>query len=112
MGIYETAGLHEAWAPRDSGMGSSNNWFPAIGAHRAVARAAIERMPLFWRGGKFGASSTARFSAHPDGAPLLGPAAVEKLLDVLRKCVRIAQGGGCGYYTLRSGCCRRMPRSI
>ena len=90
MGIYESTGLHEAWAPRGfPEWESSNELFPDdLDRIAPWLERAIERMPIF---GEVGIRRiiNGAIPHTPDGAPLLGPAAgLEELLDVLRHLLR------------------------
>jgi dimethylglycine dehydrogenase len=100
MGIYESTGLQEAWAPRGfPEWEASNELFPDDLERIAPwLERAIERMPIF---GEVGIRRVIN-GAIPhtsDGAPLLGPAA--NLRNFWMCCgtsFGIAQGGGCGKY--------------
>ncbi len=100
MGVYESSGLHEAWAPRGfPEWDASNELFPDDLDRIALwLERAIERMPVF---GEVGIRRVINGAIPhtPDGAPLLGPAA--NLRNFWMCCgtsFGIAQGGGCGKY--------------
>jgi len=100
MGIYESTGLTEAWAPKGHPEWESSNELFADDLERIAPwlERAIERMPIF---GDVGIRRVINGAIPhtPDGAPLLGPAAG---LDNYWMCCGtsfgIAQGGGCGKY--------------
>jgi dimethylglycine dehydrogenase len=100
MGIYESTGLHEAWAPRGFPEWDSSNELFADDLDRIAPwlERAIERMPIF---GDFGIRRVIN-GAIPhtsDGAPLLGPAAgLKNFWMCCGTSFGIAQGGGCGKY--------------
>jgi dimethylglycine dehydrogenase len=100
IGIYETAGLHEAWAPRGfPEWQASNELFPDdLDRIAPWLERAIERMPIFGEAGIRRVVNGA--IAHtPDGAPLLGPAAgLRNFWMCCGTSFGIAQGGGCGKY--------------
>jgi dimethylglycine dehydrogenase len=100
MGVYESTGLHEAWAPRGfPEWDASNELFPDdLDRIAPWLERAIERMPIF---GEVGIRRVINGAIPhtPDGAPLLGPAA--NLRNFWMCCgtsFGIAQGGGCGKY--------------
>jgi dimethylglycine dehydrogenase len=100
MGVYESSGLHEAWAPRGFPEWESCNELFADDLDRIAPwlERAIERMPIF---GEVGIRRVINGAIPhtPDGAPLLGPAA--SLRNFWMCCgtsFGIAQGGGCGKY--------------
>jgi dimethylglycine dehydrogenase len=100
MGIYESSGLREAWAPRGfPDWEASNELFPDdLDRIAPWLERAIERMPIF---GEVGIRRVINGAIPhtPDGAPLLGPAA--SLRNFWMCCgtsFGIAQGGGCGKY--------------
>ncbi len=100
MGVYESTGLHEAWAPRGFPEWESSNELFADDLDRIAPwlERAIERMPIF---GEVGIRRVINGAIPhtPDGAPLLGPAA--SLRNFWMCCgtsFGIAQGGGCGKY--------------
>jgi dimethylglycine dehydrogenase len=100
MGIYESAGLHEAWAPRGfPDWESSNELFPDdLDRIAPWLERAIERMPIF---GEVGIRRVINGAIPhtPDGAPLLGPAAgLKNFWMCCGSSFGIAQGGGCGKY--------------
>jgi dimethylglycine dehydrogenase len=100
MGIYETAGLHEAWAPRGfPEWESSNELFPDdLDRIAPWLERAIERMPIF---GEVGIRRVINGAIPhtPDGAPLLGPASgLRNFWMCCGTSFGIAQGGGCGKY--------------
>src|SRR3984885_9691001 len=100
MGIYESTGLHEAWAPRGFPEWDSSNELFADDLDRIAPwlERAIERMPIF---GDVGIRRVIN-GAIPHtsyGAPLLGPAAALKNFWMCcGTSFGIAQGGGCGKY--------------
>ena len=100
MGIYESTGLHEAWAPRGFPEWDSSNELFADDLDRIAPwlERAIERMPIF---GDVGIRRVIN-GAIPhtsDGAPLLGPAAgLKNFWMCCGTSFGIAQGGGCGKY--------------
>ncbi len=100
MGIYESTGLHEAWAPKGFPEWEASNELFADDLDRIAPwlERAIERMPIF---GEVGIRRiiNGAIPHTPDGAPLLGPAAA--LRNFWMCCgtsFGIAQGGGCGKY--------------
>jgi dimethylglycine dehydrogenase len=100
MGIYESAGLHEAWAPRGfPEWEASNELFPDdLDRIAPWLERAIERMPIF---GEVGIRRVINGAIPhtPDGAPLLGPAAgLRNFWMCCGTSFGIAQGGGCGKY--------------
>src|SRR6202162_225944 len=100
MGIYESAGLHEAWAPRGfPEWESSNELFPDdLDRIAPWLERAIERMPIF---GEVGIRRVINGAIPhtPDGAPLLGPASGSRNFWMCcGTSFGIAQGGGCGKY--------------
>jgi dimethylglycine dehydrogenase len=100
IGIYESTGLHEAWAPRGfPEWESANELFPDdLDRIAPWLERAIERMPIFGDAGIRRIINGA-IPHTPDGAPLLGPAA--NLRNFWMCCgtsFGIAQGGGCGKY--------------
>src|ERR1700691_3381122 len=100
MGIYENAGLHEAWAPRGfPEWEASNELFPDdLDRIAPWLERAIERMPIF---GEVGIRRVINGAIPhtPDGAPLLGPAAgLKNFWMCCGTSFGIAQGGGCGKF--------------
>ena len=100
MGIYESTGLHEAWAPRGFPEWDSSNELFADDLDRVAPwlERAIERMPIF---GDVGIRRVINGAIPhtPDGAPLLGPAAgLKNFWMCCGTSFGIAQGGGCGKY--------------
>jgi dimethylglycine dehydrogenase len=100
MGIYESSGLHEAWAPRGlPEWEASNELFPDdLDRIAPWLERAIERMPIF---GEVGIRRVINGAIPhtPDGAPLLGPAAnLKNFWMCCGTSFGIAQGGGCGKY--------------
>ncbi len=100
MGIYESTGLHEAWAPRGfPEWEASNELFPDdLDRIAPWLERAIERMPIF---GEVGIRRVINGAIPhtPDGAPLLGPAAgLRNFWMCCGTSFGIAQGGGCGKY--------------
>jgi dimethylglycine dehydrogenase len=100
MGVYESVGLHEAWAPRGyPEWDSSNELFPDdLDRIAPWLERAIERMPIF---GEVGIRRVINGAIPhtPDGAPLLGPVAhLKNFWQCCGSSFGIAQGGGCGKY--------------
>jgi dimethylglycine dehydrogenase len=100
MGIYESTGLREAWAPRGfPEWEASNELFPDdLDRIAPWLERAIERMPIF---GEVGIRRVINGAIPhtPDGAPLLGPAAgLRNFWMCCGTSFGIAQGGGCGKY--------------
>lgn len=100
IGVYENAGLQEAWSPRGlPEWDSANELFPDDLERIAPwLERAIERMPIFADAGIRRVINGA-IPHTPDGAPLLGPAA--NLRNFWMCCgtsFGIAQGGGCGKF--------------
>jgi dimethylglycine dehydrogenase len=100
MGIYESTGLHEAWAPRGFPEWESSNELFADDLDRIAPwlERAIERMPIF---GDVGIRRVINGAIPhtPDGAPLLGPAVgLKNFWMCCGTSFGIAQGGGCGKY--------------
>ncbi len=100
MGIYETLGLTEAWAPKGfPEWESTNELFPDdLDRIAPWLERAIERMPIFGEAGIRRVINGA-IPHTPDGAPLLGPAAgLRNYWMCCGTSFGIAQGGGCGKY--------------
>jgi dimethylglycine dehydrogenase len=100
MGIYESAGLTEAWAPKGYPEWEASNELFADDLDRIAPwlERAIERMPIF---GEVGIRRVINGAIPhtPDGAPLLGPApGLENYWMCCGSSFGIAQGGGCGKY--------------
>ncbi len=100
MGIYESTGLHEAWAPKGFPEWEASNELFADDLDRIAPwlERAIERMPIF---GEVGIRRiiNGAIPHTPDGAPLLGPAAgLKNFWMCCGTSFGIAQGGGCGKY--------------
>jgi dimethylglycine dehydrogenase len=100
MGIYESTGLAEAWAPRGAPEWEASNELFADDLDRITPwlERAIERMPIF---GEVGIRRVINGAIPhtPDGAPLLGPAAgLKNFWMCCGTSFGIAQGGGCGKY--------------
>src|SRR3984885_4615490 len=100
MGIYENAGLTEAWAPRGHPEWEASNELFADDLDRIAPwlDRAIERMPIF---GEVGIRRVINGAIPhtPDGAPLLGPApGLRNYWMCCGSSFGIAQGGGCGKY--------------
>jgi dimethylglycine dehydrogenase len=100
MGIYESGGLTEAWAPKGYPDWESSNELFADDLDRIAPwlERAIERMPIF---GEVGIRRVINGAIPhtPDGAPLLGPAAgLKNYWMCCGTSFGIAQGGGCGKY--------------
>jgi dimethylglycine dehydrogenase len=100
IGVYESTGLHEAWAPRGfPEWEASNELFPEeLDRIAPWLERAIERMPIFADAGIRRVINGA-IPHTPDGAPLLGPAAgARNFWMCCGTSFGIAQGGGCGKY--------------
>ena len=100
MGVYESTGLQEAWAPRGyPEWEASNELFPDdLDRIAPWLERAIERMPIFGEAGIRRVINGA-IPHTPDGAPLLGPAAgLKNFWMCCGTSFGIAQGGGCGKY--------------
>ena len=100
IGVYESTGLREAWAPAGvPSWESSNELFPDDLERIAPwLERAIERMPIFGDAGIRRVINGA-IPHTPDGAPLLGPAAgFPNFWMCCGTSFGIAQGGGCGKY--------------
>jgi dimethylglycine dehydrogenase len=100
MGVYESAGLHEAWAPNGFPEWEASNELFADDLDRIAPwlERTIERMPIF---GEVGIRRiiNGAIPHTPDGAPLLGPAAgLRNFWMCCGTSFGIAQGGGCGKY--------------
>ena len=100
MGVYESTGLHEAWAPRGyPEWEACNELFPDdLDRIAPWLERAIERMPIF---GEVGIRRVINGAIPhtPDGAPLLGPVAgLKNFWMCCGTSFGIAQGGGCGKY--------------
>lgn len=101
IGVYENAGLAEAWAPRGGHpeWDSTSELFPDdLDRISKWLERAIERMPVF---GEVGIRRIVNGAIPhtPDGGPLLGPAG--GLTNFWHGCgtsFGIAQGGGAGKY--------------
>ena len=100
IGVYESTGLREAWAPQGHPEWETSNELFADDLERIAPwlERAIERMPIFGEVGIRRAINGA-IPHTPDGAPLLGPAAgVRNFWQCCGTSFGIAQGGGCGKY--------------
>jgi dimethylglycine dehydrogenase len=100
IGIYESTGLHEAWAPRGFPDWQACNELFADDLDRIAPwlERAIERMPMFGEAGIRRVINGA-IPHTPDGAPLLGPAVgLRNFWLCCGTSFGIAQGGGCGKY--------------
>ncbi len=100
IGVYESTGLQEAWAPAGlPSWESSNELFPDdLERISPWLERAIERMPIFADAGIRRVINGA-IPHTPDGAPLLGPAAgLRNFWMCCGTSFGIAQGGGCGKY--------------
>ncbi len=100
IGVYETAGLAEAWAPKGQPeWASTSELFPEDLERIAPwLTRAIERMPIF---GEVGLRRfvNGAIPHTPDGGPLLGPAAgLRNFWHCCGTSFGIAQGGGAGHY--------------
>jgi dimethylglycine dehydrogenase len=100
MGIYESEGLIEAWAPKGYPEWEASNELFADDLERIAPwlERAIERIPEF---GEVGIRRVINGAIPhtPDGAPLLGPApGLENYWMCCGTSFGIAQGGGCGKY--------------
>ena len=100
MGIYESEGLTEAWAPKGAPDWEASNELFADDLERIAPwlERAIERMPLF---GEVGIRRVINGAIPhtPDSAPLLGPApGLRNYWMCCGTSFGIAQGGGCGKY--------------
>jgi dimethylglycine dehydrogenase len=100
MGIYESAGLTEAWTPQGHPEWEASNELFADDLDRIAPwlERAIERMPIF---GEVGIRRVINGAIPhtPDGAPLLGPApGLKGYWMCCGSSFGIAQGGGCGKY--------------
>jgi dimethylglycine dehydrogenase len=100
IGVYESTGLTEAWAPQGyPAWESSNELFPDdLDRITPWLTRAIERMPIFGDAGIRKVINGA-IPHTPDGAPLLGPApGLKNFWMCCGTSFGIAQGGGCGKY--------------
>ena len=100
IGVYETDGLQEAWAPRGfPEWEASNELFPDdLDRIAPWLERALERMPIFSEVGIRRIINGA-IPHTPDGAPLLGPAAgLRNFWMCCGTSFGIAQAGGCGKY--------------
>jgi dimethylglycine dehydrogenase len=100
IGVYESTGLTEAWAPQGYPAWESSNELFADDLDRIAPwlTRALERMPIFGDAGIRKVINGA-IPHTPDGAPLLGPAAgLENFWMCCGTSFGIAQGGGCGKY--------------
>jgi len=100
IGVYENAGLREAWAPQGHPAWESSNELFADDLERIAPwlERAIERMPIFADAGIRRVINGA-IPHTPDGAPLLGPApGLRNFWNCCGTSFGIAQGGGCGKY--------------
>jgi len=100
IGVYENAGLTEAWAPRGyPEWEASHELFPDdLDRIAPWLERAIERMPIFGEVG-FRRIINGAIPHTPDGAPLLGPApGLRNFWMCCGTSFGIAQGGGCGKY--------------
>jgi dimethylglycine dehydrogenase len=100
MGIYESEGLVEAWAPKGYPEWEASNELFADDLERIAPwlERAIERMPVF---GEVGIRRVINGAIPhtPDGAPLLGPApGLRNYWMCCGTSFGIAQGGGCGKF--------------
>ncbi len=100
IGVYESTGLREAWAPQGHPQWEASNELFADDLERIAPwlERAIERMPIF---GEVGIRRVINGAIPhtPDGAPLLGPApGVRNFWQCCGTSFGIAQGGGCGKY--------------
>ena len=100
IGVYESTGLREAWAPQGFPEWTAcNELFPDdLDRISPWLERAIERMPIFGDAGIRRIINGA-IPHTPDGAPLLGPAAgLRNFWMCCGTSFGIAQGGGCGKY--------------
>jgi dimethylglycine dehydrogenase len=100
IGVYETEGFQEAWAPGGKpDWDAANELFPDDLERIAPwVERAIERMPIFGDAGIRRVINGA-IPHTPDGAPLLGPAAgLSNFWMCCGSSFGIAQGAGCGKY--------------
>jgi dimethylglycine dehydrogenase len=100
MGIYESEGLIEAWAPQGHPEWESSNELFADDLERIAPwlERALERMPIFGEAGIRRVINGA-IPHTPDSAPLLGPApGLRNYWMCCGTSFGIAQGGGCGKY--------------
>jgi dimethylglycine dehydrogenase len=100
MGIYESEGLVEAWAPKGFPDWESSNELFADDLERIAPwlERALERMPVFSEVGIRRVINGA-IPHTPDSAPLLGPApGLRNYWMCCGTSFGIAQGGGCGKY--------------
>ena len=104
IGVYENAGLAEAWAPK--GMpeweSTSELFIDDLDRISKWLERAIERMPVF---GEVGIRRIVNGAIPhtPDGGPLLGPAAgLRNFWHCCGTSFGIAQGGGSGKYLAQS----------
>ncbi len=100
IGVYETTGLAEAWAPKGQPEWSSTSELFPEDLERIAPwlERAIERMPIF---GEVGLRRfvNGAIPHTPDGGPLLGPAAgLTNFWHCCGTSFGIAQGGGAGKY--------------
>ncbi len=100
IGVYETTGLAEAWAPKGQPeWASTSELFPEDLERIAPwLTRAIERMPVF---GEVGLRRfvNGAIPHTPDGGPLLGPATgLRNFWHCCGTSFGIAQGGGAGKY--------------
>lgn len=100
IGVYETTGLSEAWAPKGvPAWDSTSELFPEDLERIAPwLERAIERMPVFGQVGLRRFVNGA-IPHTPDGGPLLGPAVgLRNFWHCCGTSFGIAQGGGAGKY--------------
>ena len=100
IGVYESTGLHEAWAPRGFPEWESSQRAVSgrLGPHRALARTGHRAHADLRRGGH-SPRHQRRHSAHPRRRAAARPAAgLKNFWMCCGTSFGIAQGGGCGKY--------------
>jgi dimethylglycine dehydrogenase len=100
IGVYETVGLAEAWAPKGTPEWASTSelFIEDLDRISPWLERAIERMPIFGEVGIRRAVNGA-IPHTPDGGPLLGPAVgLRNFWHCCGTSFGIAQGGGAGKY--------------
>ena len=104
IGVYESTGLAEAWAPKGTPEWESTSelFIDDLDRISKWLERAIERMPVF---GEVGIRRIVNGAIPhtPDGGPLLGPAAgLRNFWHCCGTSFGIAQGGGSGKYLAQS----------